>query len=310
MTESQDSINQENTISNRTDNQKEDAMTTDNENVHAAETNLNDGISQESPVQNIKETPREDFGTFRIDEIQIKKSKRPDDEAKTEEISQLADSIKKHELINVPTVSVRDGIVTLVAGERRLMAVKKLGFETVSAKIVNGPSDIISLQENIHRKDLDPIVKSEIVSRLVEECKAEHPCKTIADELCIKKSTVSDLRFIASNLTQEMRDKARHKGGGINRFRAIAKIKNQQEKQEAFDAYLAKLEGEGKKRKSPSKDKFIEDGTKNIENFKMFICSKKEDMEESQRLEYRQRLENVKNIVEETIKELEGGDAN
>ena len=310
MTESQISVNQEEAISNQTDIQKKNTMTTDNAADHDAELSLNDDISEESPAQNTKETPQEDFGTFPIDEIQIKESRRPDNESKTEEISQLADSIKKYGTINYITVSVHEGVPTLVAGERRLMALKKLGFKTVSAKIVNGPSDVISFQENNHRKDQNVIVRAEMVNKMVEECEAEHPCMTIAGELCIRKSTVSDYIAIVEGLNQEMRDRARHKGGGINRFRAIAKIKDQDEKQEALDAYLAKLEGGKKKKKSSSKGKLIEDGAKKIENFKRFILSENQDMAESQRREYRQKLEAMKTLVEEIINALEGGDEN
>ncbi len=86
---------------------------------------------------------------LKIDEIVVKKRIRRD----LGDIESLARSIEKHGLMN--PILVTDKKV-LIAGERRLQAVKFLGWETVPVRIIEQPDKIESLEleidENIFRK--------------------------------------------------------------------------------------------------------------------------------------------------------------
>lgn len=90
---------------------------------------------------------------MRINEIIVNKRVRRD----LGDISDLAESIEKHGLINPIIVNQKK---VLLAGERRLESVKRLGWETVPVRILDNPSKIeeleIEIEENLHRKAFNP----------------------------------------------------------------------------------------------------------------------------------------------------------
>jgi len=97
----------------------------------------------ELPVDRIKRSPlqpRTSFDPTRLDE--------------------LARSIKERGVIQPITVRQRDGGYELVAGERRVLAAKQAGFETVPALVVEATDEealLLALIENIQRDDLNPM---------------------------------------------------------------------------------------------------------------------------------------------------------
>lgn len=84
---------------------------------------------------------------------------QPRTEFDGDEIRKLADSIAKHGLVQRPVVRLVDGVPELVAGERRLRAVKLLGWEQVKVE-VRELDDVaaceIVIVENFDRQDLSP----------------------------------------------------------------------------------------------------------------------------------------------------------
>lgn len=76
-----------------------------------------------------------------------------------EGIDELAESIKRFGLLHPVTVFAEEGKYVLVAGQRRLLAVKKLDWQEVAARILSTPPDAIeakaiSFSENFIRRDL------------------------------------------------------------------------------------------------------------------------------------------------------------
>ena len=90
-----------------------------------------------------------------------------------ETISELALSIKAQGLIQPLVVNDSgDGTFELISGERRLRAVKRLGWKTVPAVIRRvGESELLemTLVENLQREDLNPIEEATGYQRLSEE---------------------------------------------------------------------------------------------------------------------------------------------
>ena len=90
-----------------------------------------------------------------------------------ETISELALSIKAQGLIQPLVVNDSgDGTFELISGERRLRAVKRLGWENVPAVIRRvGESELLemTLVENLQREDLNPIEEATGYQRLSEE---------------------------------------------------------------------------------------------------------------------------------------------
>ncbi|MEA1997482.1 MAG: ParB/RepB/Spo0J family partition protein, partial [Gemmatimonadota bacterium] len=90
-----------------------------------------------------------------------------------EAIEEMASSIEAQGLIQPVVVNDRgDGNYELISGERRLRAVRKLGWKDIPA-VVRKVSDEkmleITLVENLQREDLSPVEEAAGYKRLVEE---------------------------------------------------------------------------------------------------------------------------------------------
>ena len=97
---------------------------------------------------------------------------QPRKEFREEELTQLQSSLTANGLLQPITVRQTDGGYELVAGERRLRAATRLGWEKIPA-IVKDYSDrallTLALVENLQRSDLNPIEEAEGYSRLSAE---------------------------------------------------------------------------------------------------------------------------------------------
>lgn len=87
-------------------------------------------------------------------------------------IYELANSIERQTLLNPITVYKGSGDrYTLVAGQRRLLAIKRLGWLTISAIVRDHMSDsqatVVSLVENVHRADMNPRDKAIAFKKLL-----------------------------------------------------------------------------------------------------------------------------------------------
>ena len=92
---------------------------------------------------------------------------RKDLNAGTEDagLDDLANSIRKNGLLNpITVVRNQDSTYSLIAGQRRFLATQKLGWEKIHAIIRDITDDtdatIVSLVENVHRADMNPIDKA------------------------------------------------------------------------------------------------------------------------------------------------------
>jgi ParB family chromosome partitioning protein len=124
--------------------------------INIDETDIDQGEIQIVPVQNIRPNPfqpRKTFDAGKIDE--------------------LAQSIRTYGLLQPILVrKEKEDMFQLIAGERRLMACKSLGWAHISA-VVRMISDsamaTIALIENLQREDLNFIEEAEGYGRLLEE---------------------------------------------------------------------------------------------------------------------------------------------
>lgn len=88
-------------------------------------------------------------------------------------IQELADDIKQNGLINPPVViSESDGAYTLLTGERRIRAMKLLGYKQVEVRTWKSLNDEqklnIEISENEARKDFSKSERMEYALRLAE----------------------------------------------------------------------------------------------------------------------------------------------
>ena len=89
-----------------------------------------------------------------------------------DKLDELADSIKKHGILQPIVVSKNKDLYELIAGERRLKAVKLLNFKEIPV-IIREVSDRdkleLSIIENIQRQNLNPVEEGKSYQRLIEE---------------------------------------------------------------------------------------------------------------------------------------------
>ncbi|NLC27564.1 MAG: ParB/RepB/Spo0J family partition protein [Campylobacteraceae bacterium] len=87
-------------------------------------------------------------------------------------LDELAQSIKKHGLLQPVIVIEKEDGYMLIAGERRLRATKRAGFSEIKAIVADIESENLrelALIENIQREDLNPIELAIAYQELIEE---------------------------------------------------------------------------------------------------------------------------------------------
>ncbi len=98
---------------------------------------------------------------------------------KQEELKELAESIRENGIIQPLIISPAEnpGEYYLVAGERRLLAAKTVGLESVPV-IIRDVSDIqqleLALVENVQREDLSPLETAEAYRQLADDFSLSH----------------------------------------------------------------------------------------------------------------------------------------
>ena len=115
------------------------------------------------------ETKEIEIASIRVSALNTRK----DMEAGTEDagLDDLANSIRSLGLINPVTVVERsEGQFDLIAGQRRLLACRRIGMTTISAIVRTDLEDseatVISLVENVQRADMNPMDKAKGYQRI------------------------------------------------------------------------------------------------------------------------------------------------
>lgn len=120
---------------------------------------------------------------------------QPRKDFKREALDELADSIKKHGLIQPITVRyIGEKRFELISGERRLRASKIAGEEEIPAYVreVNDEQMIaFALIENIQREELNPLEVAMGYQRLMEEC--NYTQGEVAERVGKNRSTVTNM---------------------------------------------------------------------------------------------------------------------
>lgn len=112
-----------------------------------------------------------------------------------EELAGLADSIREHGVLQplIVTRGEEAGQFILVAGERRLLAARQAGLESVPV-ILKEASDQqrleLALVENVQRADLNPLEEAEAYRQLAEDFSLSH--ETIAERVGKSRAAVTN----------------------------------------------------------------------------------------------------------------------
>ncbi len=126
------------------------------------------------------------------------------------QIDELAENLRTHGLLQPIVVRQAGDRYQVVAGERRLRAAVKCGWESIAA-IVRDADDRqmaeLAIVENLHRKDLNPLEKAASFQRYLEQYGCTH--EELAKRLSITRSTVANLvrlLELPESVQQSLRD--------------------------------------------------------------------------------------------------------
>ncbi len=113
-----------------------------------------------------------------VDSIQPN-PRQPRAQFQPEELEELANSIHEHGVIQplIITRGEKDGMYTLIAGERRLQAARKAGLNTVPAVLREASEQELlelALIENVQRADLNPLETALAYRQLEEDFQLSH----------------------------------------------------------------------------------------------------------------------------------------
>ncbi len=119
---------------------------------------------------------------------------QPRENFSREKLDELRDSISENGIIQPITVRRYNSGYQLISGERRLRAVKELEYDSIPAYVLDVQSDEemleLSIIENIHREDLNPIDIANGYKRLIEECQLTQ--EMVAQKLGKDRSTITN----------------------------------------------------------------------------------------------------------------------
>ena len=111
-----------------------------------------------------------------------------------EALTELADSVRIHGVLQPLLVRPHGAAYQLIAGERRLMASRKAGLETVPCRVVELDDQRMceaAIEENMKRKDLGALEKARAFREYIDRfgCTIEE----LGRQLSLGRSTVSNL---------------------------------------------------------------------------------------------------------------------
>jgi ParB family chromosome partitioning protein len=167
---------------------------------------------------------------------------RKDLGAGTEDTSfdDLASSIREKGLLSPITVFKRDdGTYDLIVGQRRFLACKQLGWETIPAIIRERMDDtdatILSLVENVHRADMSPIDKARAYKKIYQKYEGYD---RVAKETGVSAATIRKYLTLL-DLAPSIQDKLTTSEGpaGIGTLSKLAeKFKSPEEQEKVLEA--------------------------------------------------------------------------
>jgi len=133
-------------------------------------------------------------------------------------LDELRHSIERHGLLQPllarKAVEGREGRYELVAGNRRLEALKALGRTTAPAILVSGDPGELALVENLQRQDLDPFEEAAAVARLME--RHGYTQGEVGAVLGRRQNTVSALLAL-NRLPPKIREEYTRQANGVSR---------------------------------------------------------------------------------------------
>ncbi|MCX5813385.1 MAG: ParB/RepB/Spo0J family partition protein [Proteobacteria bacterium] len=115
-----------------------------------------------------------------VDKIVVSEQVRSNISTETESFKSLIQSIRNKGILEPLIVTGQDdGTYLLICGERRIVAARQLGFESVPVRVIEAGKELgdtiaLQLTENLQREDLNPIDQAKGILSYIQ---ARHPDK-------------------------------------------------------------------------------------------------------------------------------------
>ena len=153
-----------------------------------------------------KTTANPEFLYIPVEKIVVLEQVRSSINIETESFKSLTLSIKDKGILEPLIVTAQDdGTYLLICGERRLVAARQLGLESVPVRIIEagrelGETIALQLTENLQREDLNPIDQAKGILAYIQ---AKHPDKGYDVDGAMKELVVYERR--PEDLIEEIR---------------------------------------------------------------------------------------------------------
>lgn len=110
-----------------------------------------------------------------------------------ETLAELTESVKRHGVLQPVLVRPHNGSYQLIAGERRLLASKRAGLDTIPCRVLELEDKqvcAVAIEENLKRKDLNVLEKAQAFKDYLERFNST--VEELAETLGMSRSTVSN----------------------------------------------------------------------------------------------------------------------
>lgn len=150
------------------------------------------GGHDEQPVAEREAAPVDDPNVIHIELIE-RNPYQPRRDFGKDELEELTGSIREHGILQPLLVRPFNGQYQLIAGERRLMAAKEVGLETIPCRVLELEDQQVAeaaIEENIKRKDLNPLEKAQAFQRHLDQWGGT--IEELSKKLSMQRSTLSN----------------------------------------------------------------------------------------------------------------------
>lgn len=215
-------------------------------------------------------------------------------------LEDLKNSILQHGVISPITVRRAINGFELIAGERRLRAVKLAGIEKIPSYILDIDHGVemleIALIENVQREDLNPIEIAHGYKRLIDECHMTQ--EQVAMRVGKERATVTNfLRLL--KLPDQIQESIRQKAISMGHARTLLALTNIKSMLQAWKEVL------DNNLSVRATEQLVKELGKNESGYKT-TDDKKEKHQEKQKKEFDVELEAVLNDLEEKLMKVFG----
>jgi len=175
----------------------------------------------------LKDLPEEGLNLIEVEKIKPNPF-QPRKEFDEKSIEELANSIDRYGLLQPIVVIKNDENYILVAGERRVRAIKKLGKKEIKAIVID--TDLKELREyalieNIQRENLNPIEIAKSLKSLIDEHNYTH--EELAKIISKSRSYVTNLLRLLT-LPEFVQEKVKNNEISVGHAKVMANLKNEE----------------------------------------------------------------------------------